>query len=146
MPGDRGMPTAISGVEVIELTKRHDHRGWLAEVLRLEGAPGGGRGQIYLTAAVPGATKGKHYHTRKTEWFCVVQGHGRLVLEDVQGGFRQDVEMSQERMVTVKIPPGVAHMITNTGAEPMLLLVYIDEVYNPQDADTHPWPAPPEAR
>ena len=43
------------------------------------------------------------------------------------------------KMVMVKIPPGVGHAITNTGSDLMLLLVYVNEVFDPKDPDTVPW-------
>ena len=129
----------IRGVEVTQLLQRHDDRGWLAEVLRTGDKIPGGPGQIYITAAKPGVTKGRHYHTRKVEWFCVIQGQGRLLLEEIATGLHQEVEMSQAKMVTVRIPPGVGHAITNTGSDLLLLMVYVNEVFDPNDQDTLPW-------
>ena len=135
----------IPGVTVVGITKRHDARGWLAEILRAGQDIPAQAGQLYVTAARPGITKGHHYHTRKTEWFCVVQGEGRLELEEMATGHRQAIEMSQARMVRVTIPPGVGHAITNTGTGLLLLLVYVNEVFDPQDPDTLPMQPTAEA-
>ena len=129
----------LNGVEVTSLLPKHDQRGWLVEVLKTGDRAPVPPGQIYVTAALPGITKGQHYHTRKIEWFCVLQGQGRLVLEEVSSGQRDTIDMTQEKMVTVKIPPGVGHMITNTGRELLLLLVYVNEVFNVNEPDTFPW-------
>lgn len=129
----------IDGVRITKLQQRFDERGWLAEVLRAEDGAPQVFGQIFVTAAKPGVTKGRHYHTRKIEWFCVIQGRGCLVLEDLKSGVREEVEMGESKMVTVKIPPGVGHAITNTGSGMMLLLVYVNEVLDPTDPDTFPW-------
>ena len=121
------------------LTRRTDDRGWLAEILRAGEGVAAPFGQIFVTVAKPGVTKGRHYHTRKIEWFCVIHGKGRLVLQDLATHERTEVEMGDENLVTVRIPPNVGHQITNTGAEPMVLLVYAEEVFNPGDPDTFPW-------
>jgi len=126
-------------VEVLPHEQKVDHRGWLIEVLRKEQVNGSEFGQIYLTTAHPAKRKGNHYHTRKTEWFCVVKGMGRLVLEDVETKERSEILMGEERLVTVKIPPGVAHMIENAGNEMMYLVIFVNETFSKDDPDTFPY-------
>ena len=115
---------------------KRDERGWLAEVLRREELPSKEFGQIFITTSHPGAIKGNHYHTRKREWFCVVKGKGKLVLESSQG--REEIIMGEENPLVVEVPPGVAHALVNVGDEMMYALVYVDEPYEPEDADTFP--------
>ena len=127
----------MQGVEIIPLTTYQDERGSLAEILRAE-HPLTKRdfGQIHVSKAHPGYTRGNHYHTRKYEWFTVVGGEGLLVLEEVATGERRAIPMGDKNMVTVRIPPGVAHGIKNVGDSVMYLIVYNEEPFNPQDPDT----------
>ena len=129
----------IDGVEIHRLTVRTDSRGWLAEILKAGAGVAPTFGQIFATVALPGVTKGGHYHTRKVEWFSVVHGTARLVLYELATKRRQEVEMGEGNLVTVRIGPGVGHSITNTGPGPMLLLVYAEEVFDPADPDTIAW-------
>ena len=125
------------GVEVYPLDIRHDERGWLAEILRAEKKQAGEEfAHIYVTVAFPGKTKGKHYHQRKVEWFCVVSGEAMLFLKDTRTGEEERLPMGEKNMVTVRIPPHVAHAITNTGAIPFYLIVVVSEQFNPKDPDT----------
>ncbi len=128
----------ISVVKIKKLDVKKDERGWFAEIVRFEDLDDRNKpfGQMYVTTAKPGQTKGKHYHTRKTEWFCVFHGKGLLKLVDLESGERQDIEMGEDNMVAVQIPPGTWHAIENTGDREMFLLAYIDESYNPNDPDT----------
>lgn len=126
----------IMGIKVKKLELKKDERGWFAEILRADEVENPKLGQIYITVANPGQTKGKHYHTRKTDWFCVVKGKGLLTLVDIKSGDKQEVEMGEDNMITVQIPPGVWHAITNRGDNEMFLLGHIDEPYNPNDPDT----------
>lgn len=128
----------MKSVKIKRLDIKSDERGWFAEVVRSEDLNDRGKpfGQMYVTTARSGQTKGKHYHTRKTEWFCVIKGTGLLTLVDLESNERQEIEMGDNNMVAVQIPPGVWHAITNKGRGEMFLLAYIDESYNPNDPDT----------
>jgi UDP-2-acetamido-2,6-beta-L-arabino-hexul-4-ose reductase len=133
----------IEGLEVCSLEVKRDDRGWLAEVLRAANGPRSvSLRQIYITVGNAGKTKGKHYHTRKTEWFCVATGEAKLSLRDTRTGEEQSILMGESNMVTVQIPPHVAHAITNTGDTPMYLIVVVNEEFNPQDPDTFPFSFP----
>ena len=125
----------VAGFKVIRLDVKNDERGWLAEILRREEL--GDRcefGQFLVTTARPGVIKGNHYHERKREWFCVIKGKGKLVLEG--DGFREEIVMGEENMVTVAVPPGVAHALVNVGDEMLYALIYTDEPFDPDDPDT----------
>jgi UDP-2-acetamido-2,6-beta-L-arabino-hexul-4-ose reductase len=124
------------GVNTRSLDLRADARGWLLKILMREHL-GASRefGEIYVTAAHPGQVRGNHYHLHTTEWFCVVQGLGRLVTRDMETGEAREVLMSESDPVTVEVLPGVAHSVQNIGSGMMLLLAYADKPYDPDDPD-----------
>ncbi|MDD5111137.1 MAG: cupin domain-containing protein [Candidatus Altiarchaeota archaeon] len=123
--------------DVRKLDVHTDQRGWLAEILKQEHVQAGKPfGQFYVTTAHPGVVKANHFHSRKTEWFCVIRGNALLVLSDKSGQQREEIPIGEGNMVVVRIPPGVAHGIKNVGSDMMYLLAYIDEPYNPADPDT----------
>ncbi|MFQ5540459.1 MAG: cupin domain-containing protein [Candidatus Binatia bacterium] len=134
----------IEGVEIYPLEIKRDKRGWLTEILRGRqiGQQEQGFGQLFVTVAYPGKTKGKHYHKHKVEWFCVVSGEGLLFLRDVRTGKERQVPMGEKNMVTVGIPPYVAHAITNPGNTPFHLVIVVSEEFNPEDPDTFPYEFP----
>ena len=129
----------MDGVEIQTLSKHEDERGWLVEILRREHLePDAAFGQIYVTCALPGQAKGSHYHTRKTEWFCVLRGACALDLLDPKTGRRETLALDEASLRTVKIPPGVAHRFRNTGAEALLLLIYSSEPFHEEAPDAVP--------
>jgi dTDP-4-dehydrorhamnose 3,5-epimerase-like enzyme len=129
----------IKGLIINKLDVKSDERGWLAEILRKENLQEEKDfGQIFVTVAKPGVTKGNHYHKRKVEWFSVIRGTGKLLLKDVTSDECHEVLMGDKNMVAVKIPPNVTHAIQNIGDEMLYLLIYIDEPFNQQDPDTFP--------
>lgn len=113
-----------------------DERGWFAEVLRQENLTNKEFGQMSITVAYPGQTKGKHYHTRKTEWYCVIKGESELILTDNKTKKTKKINISGKKIGIVEIPPNVFHAIKNIGKEEMILLVYCDESFNKKDQDT----------
>jgi len=124
-------------VEVTTLDVKKDERGWLTEVIRKEELVRSKEfGQFMVTTAYPGYVKGNHYHTRKYEWYCVLKGEAKLVLLDSNSGEREELLLNEHQLKTVRIPPHVSHAIENTGTEMMYLLVYTDESYIEEDADT----------
>jgi UDP-2-acetamido-2,6-beta-L-arabino-hexul-4-ose reductase len=127
----------MQNLHVNQLEIKRDARGWLVEVLKRDELEDQVFGQFLVTTANPGAVKGNHYHHRKREWFCVVRGRALLAIEDVETGERREIAMGDDNMVTVAIPPFVAHGIRNVGDEMMYLAVYTDEVFDPANPDTY---------
>lgn len=120
-----------------KLDVKKDPRGWLAEIVRPEDVDNKSFGQILVTTAKPGETKGNHYHKRKTEWYCVIRGNGRLTLIDNKNGETKSLSMGEDDMILVAIPPNYFHSIKNTGKKEMYLMVYVSEPFNPSDPDTY---------
>ena len=134
-----GMETDIEmrDVEITELKKRSDERGWLVEALRVESMDSNRAfGQIFVSVAKPGKVRGNHYHNRKIEWFCVPTGSGLLLLRDPDSGEELEVLMGEENPRTVKITPPIIHAIKNVGDKDMVLIVYVSETFDPADPDT----------
>ena len=133
----------MEGVRVDILDVKKDERGWLAEIMRSGALAGGIRiSQLFVTVGNPGKTKGKHFHRRKTEWFSVVSGEAKLYLRDTRTEEEKVVPMGEKNMVTVTIPPHVAHAITSDANAPFYLIVVASEDFNPDDPDTFPYDFP----
>lgn len=129
----------MKDVKIKKLDIKEDSRGWFAEIVRLEDLDNKNKkfGLVYITTAKPGQTKGRHYHTRKVEWFCVIKGLGLLTLIDKTTNERQEIKIGEDNMIAVQIPPNVWHAIANRDKNnDMYLLAYIDEPFNPGDPDT----------
>ena len=127
----------MKGIEVKKLYLKRDDRGWLVEVLRSEELKRGNRfGQFLITTANPGYVKGNHYHTRKYEWYCVIKGEAKLILEDNSTGEREEISLNEKEPALVMISPGITHAIENTGKDILSVLIYIDESFNESDPDT----------
>ena len=128
----------MKNIEILDLDKKSDERGWLIEVLGGELPEGCEEfGQLHVSVAYPGKVRGNHYHTRKVEWFCVPAGQGLLLLKDQETGETQEVIMGVNNLKTIKIQPGTIHAIKNIGEDDMVLIVYANESFDPEDPDSY---------
>ena len=128
----------MKNIEILDLDKKSDERGGLIEVLGGELPEGCEEfGQLHVSVAYPGKVRGNHYHTRKVEWFCVPAGQGLLLLKDQETGETQEVIMGVNNLKTIKIQPGTIHAIKNIGEDDMVLIVYANESFDPEDPDTY---------
>ena len=120
-----------------KLKIKKDTRGRLIEIIKPQDVYNKIKGQILLTTAFPGQTKGNHYHKRKIEWYCVIKGKGLLTLTDNKTQKIKKVICDGTKPILIEIPRNHLHAITNIGDEEMELVIYIDEVFNPKDPDTY---------
>lgn len=118
------------------LSEKRDARGRFVEILRTEDVGKTPFGQVSLTTALPEQTKGRHYHLRKTEWYCVIRGSAQLLLRSNETGRVVKKNLNDKRLQLIAIPPNWYHEITNTGNEEMYLLVYCNEPFDKKNADT----------
>jgi len=124
-------------ITVKPLTVKRDARGWLSEIIRAEDVGRKKFGQILVTAANPGKTKGSHYHKRKTEWYCIIKGRGIFTIINRKNKEKKEIELGEKNLILVKIPVNHFHRIKNIGRKEMLLLAYADDVFNSDDPDTY---------
>lgn len=108
-----------------------DPRGMFVEMLRTPDS-----GQFSFFTAHPGITRGGHYHHSKTEKFLVVQGRARFGFRNVLTDEIFTVETSGETPMVVETVPGWSHDITNIGDDMMLVMLWANELFDPQRPDT----------
>lgn len=113
-------------------TKHSDDRGHFVELARL-----GIAGQMSFSTTVPGITRGNHFHTRKIERFAVIKGTARIQLRRIGTDEVMDFFLNGEDPAYVDMPIWYTHNITNVGEDELLTVFWIDEPYNPEDADTY---------
>lgn len=109
-----------------------DDRGKLFEVLRIANA-----GQVFFSTTHPGVIRGNHFHTRKVEWFCVLQGEAAIRLRHIENSEVREFRVSGDSPQFISIPVLYTHQIENVGTEELLTMFWCNEVYNQEDADTY---------
>lgn len=108
-----------------------DKRGIFAEVLKTKDS-----GQFSFFTAGPGVTRGGHYHNSKTEKFLVVQGRAKFGFRHVVTGEVHEIVTTSKDLQVVESAPGWSHNITNIGTEEMVVMLWANEIFNPNFPDT----------
>jgi UDP-2-acetamido-2,6-beta-L-arabino-hexul-4-ose reductase len=116
----------------VKFIQHTDPRGAFVEVIRL-----GIGGQVSFSTTVPGITRGNHYHTRKIERFAVIKGKALIQLRKIGTNEVLDFYLDGSEPSYVDMPIWYTHNIKNIGTEDLYTNFWINEPYNPEDADTY---------
>jgi len=116
----------------VKFTKHTDPRGSFVEIARTETS-----GQFSFSTTVPGITRGNHFHTRKAERFAVISGKALIQLRKIGTSEVINYELDGNEPAYVDMPIWYTHNIKNIGDEELITLFWINEPYNPEDADTY---------
>jgi UDP-2-acetamido-2,6-beta-L-arabino-hexul-4-ose reductase len=95
-------------------------------------------GHAFFSFTKPGLTRGGHYHTRKFERFCVIQGKAEIRLRKLLSKEVNSFIVDGGKPSFVDIPTFYAHNITNIGDTDLLTLFWVNEIFNPANPDTYP--------
>ena len=108
-----------------------DERGMFAEMLKTKDS-----GQFSFFTAKPGVTRGGHYHHSKTEKFLVVQGRAKFGFRHVATDETHEIITTSKELKIVETVPGWSHDITNIGTEEIIVMLWANEIFDPDNPDT----------
>lgn len=114
------------------LQMHKDERGSFTEFIRTPD-----RGQVSINISKPGITKGQHWHHTKTEKFLVVKGEGVVRFRRIDENKIIEYPVTGEELDVITIPPGYTHSIVNQGDEEMITVMWVNEPFDPDRADTY---------
>lgn len=81
--------------------------------------------------------RGNHYHKRKIETFCVIEGNAVIRLRNRLTNEIKEFHLSGDKPQIIDMPINWTHNIQNNGQSEMKLLVWANEIFNPKDPDTY---------
>ncbi|ANH80928.1 epimerase [Niabella ginsenosidivorans] len=116
----------------VKLVQHTDPRGAFVEVIRL-----GIGGQCSFSTTMPGITRGNHFHTRKIERFAVIRGKALIQLRKIGTDEVLNFQLDGNEPAYVDMPIWYTHNIKNIGDQELYTIFWINEPYNPKDADTY---------
>jgi UDP-2-acetamido-2,6-beta-L-arabino-hexul-4-ose reductase len=97
-------------------------------------------GQLSVCTIAPFDERGGHYHLHKEEWFCVLQGRMALDFFTKSGEYVLTQLLEAEHPRFAHVPPPYYHVVRNVGPEEVKFLIVANEVFDPDDPDTHVLP------
>ena len=108
-----------------------DERGMFAEMLKTKDS-----GQFSFFTAKPGVTRGGHYHHSKTEKFLVIQGRAKFGFRNIATDETHEIITTSKELKIVETVPGWSHDITNIGTEEIIVMLWANEIFDPDNPDT----------
>lgn len=112
---------------------RRDERGLVFEPV--DAAELSRQCNCHVVLTEPGGLRGNHWHRRATE-VSIVLGPARVRIRHQAG--LEDVLVPEGQAYRFVFPPGVAHAMQNTGARPMLVVAFTDQVFDRATPDIVP--------
>jgi dTDP-4-dehydrorhamnose 3,5-epimerase len=140
----------LEGVQVRDINKTPDERGFLAEATRKDWVDLFGQewiSQANLSLSYPGIIRAWHRHARgQVDYFMVIQGAMKIVAYDDNKKsltYQKMVEVvaSEERLQLVRIPGHYWHGTKTVSSNPSLTMYFVNNVYdyNDPDEERRPW-------
>lgn len=136
----------IAGVEVKQLTKHADDRGFLMEILRADDPIFQQFGQTYVSLNYPGVIRAWHWHEHQDDYFCCIQGMVQVPLFDLREdsstrGELNEFFLGDHNPIVLRIPRGVAHGYKTIGVMPSLLINFPSQPFSRDEPDEFrlPW-------
>lgn len=114
-----------------ELLKHSDKRGMFVEMLKTPES-----GQFSFFTSHPGITRGGHYHHTKTEKFLVIKGQARFCFRHMLTDEMYSLNTHGDHPQIVETVPGWAHEVTNVGPDELVVMLWANEIFDPQNTDT----------
>ncbi|MDL2225192.1 NAD-dependent epimerase/dehydratase family protein [Eubacteriales bacterium OttesenSCG-928-M02] len=114
------------------LITHRDERGLFAEILKTPD-----QGQVSINVSKPKVTKGNHWHHTKVEKFIVVKGQATIRLRNLWKDEVIECQVDGDELKVVDILPGYTHSIVNTGEEDLITVIWANECFDPENADTY---------
>lgn len=115
--------------------KHEDPRGRFVEMLKTPTS-----GQFSYFTAHPGITRGGHYHHSKTEKFLVIKGKALFKFRNIITNEYYELITTGDNPHVVDTATGWTHDITNIGDDEMIVMLWANEIFDPNNPDTYASP------
>ena len=128
-----GNETNARGPEMPQkLEIKEDERGKLIEIFKIPEA-----GQFVYITTKPGVTRGNHYHLRKKEKYCVIEGEAKISLRNLKNNETKEYNVSGKAPEVVEIPINWTHNIKNIGKGELKFLAWVNEIFDRAAPDAY---------
>ncbi|WP_180271243.1 WxcM-like domain-containing protein [Fredinandcohnia onubensis] len=127
------------GYELISIKPFEDKRGSLKKIIMKSQLEENEQiEEVYMLYSENNSVRGNHYHKKTLEYFVVVSGRAKVALKNLDTGMVDELYISAEDHVVLKVPPQVVHAFKNEEDYPLIMLAVSSKEYNKLDTDTFP--------
>lgn len=114
-----------------DLDMKIDPRGKFVEVLKSSIF-----GQVSYLTINANQMRGGHFHHTKTEKFLVLKGEANFRFKNLITKEIVEIKTSSNDARVIDTIPGWVHDIVNTTSEEVIIMVWSNEIYDPDNSDT----------
>tara|TARA_Y100001963_G_scaffold75332_1_gene104576 strand:+ start:3077 stop:4147 length:1071 start_codon:yes stop_codon:yes gene_type:complete len=118
---------------LIKTQLHSDDRGSLTELAKVDSS----EGQVFFSTTNKGYIRGEHFHMRKFERFCVVDGEAIIRIRKLGTEDTQEYRVSGDNIEIIDMPIWYTHNIENIGNNKLTTIFWISELYNENNPDTY---------
>mgnify|MGYP001027441133 CR=1 FL=1 len=136
------MQMLIEGVELKQLKKNVDERGYLCELLRKDWSIFKEFAMAYFSVTSPGVVRAWHRHsrTKQQDYMCILQGAAKIVVYDDREssstkGLINEFTIGEDNLTLLKIPGECWHGFKALGVKPALLVNFPTMLYDYEKPD-----------
>ncbi len=136
------MQKLIEGVELRQLKKNVDERGYLCELLRRDWGIFKEFAMAYFSVTFPGVVRAWHRHprTRQQDCMCILQGTAKIVVYDDREssstkGLINEFIIGEDSPTLLKIPGECWHGFKALDTKPTLLVNFPTNLYDYERPD-----------
>ena len=109
-----------------------DERGSLTELTKVDSS----EGQVFFSTTNKGYVRGQHFHMRKFERFCVVDGKAIIRIRKMGSDEVCEYEVSGDDIKVIDMPVLHTHNLENIGNNKLTTVFWISEIYDDKNPDT----------
>jgi len=128
-------------LDIVKLKKKKSKSGFLVEFLKGNELDKFNKefAQIYVATILPGKVRGNHYHKKKLEWFTILNGRVKVVIENIKTKEKVEfiLDSSQEYLPRIFLNKETAHVFKNISNSTVVLVAYTNKIYDPNNPDTY---------
>jgi len=117
---------------LIKTELHSDERGSLTELAKVDSS----EGQVFFSTTNKGYVRGEHFHMRKFERFCVVDGDAIIRIRKLGTDDTQEYKVSGDEIKIIDMPIMYTHNIENVGDNKLTTIFWISELYDENNPDT----------
>lgn len=107
-----------------------DDRGTLSELVLARG-----KGQVFYSTTNSGYTRGNHFHTKRIERFCVLQGTAQINLRKVGSDEIISYIIKGDDYQVLDIPVYYTHNLVNIGDTPLVCCFWMNDLLTEQQVN-----------
>ncbi|MBU1043363.1 MAG: hypothetical protein KJ915_03070 [Candidatus Omnitrophica bacterium] len=92
--------------------------------------------EIHMATILPGAVRGNHFHEKRKEVIMVLYSDAWIFgYQDKKAEQPTFQHFEGEAGIVIKIKPGIAHALKNTGNKPLLIACFSNSANDPKNSD-----------